>query len=316
MERPSRRDDLASSISFSMLRTYVRVVELGSITRAAESLYLAQSAVSAQMSALASHAGGPLLERRDGKLAATDLGRILYVDAGDILGRLDDLHVRLRESRNAEKERIAVTCTRTVCETSVAKIVSQFAHAHPTMHLSISSATIKDAELFLRAGTCDVALVEGLAELPGASSLPFHSDRLLLAMPPGHPLALLEEVRFEDVAAYPMIVRSRASGTRVLIEQRLGRRFERLSIALELDGIAEIVSCVEAGIGTTFVARTAIADALALRTIVARRVADVDLSRVFYAAIPGDRPIPPATNVFVNWLASRYANQPAELISA
>jgi DNA-binding transcriptional LysR family regulator len=315
MER-LRREDIASSLSVAMLRTYVRVVELGSMTRAAESLYLAQSAVSTQVASLASNAGGPLLERRDGRLAPTRLGRVLYEGACDVLAQLTGLEKRLHDALADETHQIAVSCTRTVCETSVAKVVSQFAQAYPEFQLSVVGGTIKDAEVRLRAGTTDVALVEGQSDLPDARLVAFHVDRLMLALPVGHELVELPAISFEQAAKYPFVLRSRASGTRLLIEQRLGRRFEQLSITLELEGNAEVAACVEAGIGLALLSESALASALSAGTLVARELTDVDLTRTFYVAVPDGRTIPDAAGVFAEWLATRYVGARLEMLTA
>ena len=300
MER-LRREEIASSLSVAMLRTFVRVVECGSMTRAAESLYLAQSAVSTQVATLASNSGGPLLERRDGRLAPTRL----YEGACDVLAQLTLLEKRLHDMVSDETHQIAVSCTRTVCETSVAKVVSQFAQAHPEFQLSVVSGTVKDAEVRLRAGTTDVALVEGQAELADARLVAFHVD-----------LAKFPAIRFEQAAKYPFVLRSRASGTRLLIEQRLGRRFEQLSITLELEGNAEVAACVEAGIGLALLSESALAGSLSLGTLVARELTDVDLTRTFYVAVPELRPIPDAAGVFAQWLATRYVQGGREMLTA
>lgn len=315
MER-SRRSDFGIMLSPQSLHTFVRVVDLGSMTRAAASLYLAQSAVSTQIAALATHSGGPLLERRDGRLVPTRLGKILYDGAAEILASMGALDCRIRDASASQPDRISVSCTRTVCETSVARVVSQFAAAHPGLHLNVVGGTAKDAELRMRAGASDVALVEGQTDFADARPLAFHVDQLMLVLPANHELCAFPVVSFDQAARYPFILRSPASGTRLLIEQRLGRRFEQLGIVLELEGNAEVASCVEAGIGLAFLSEAAIAGALSLGTVVARELTDVDLSRTFHVAVPTNRPIPDAAQVFVDWLTTRYVPGNKERLTA
>jgi len=312
-----RRDDFVTSLNCNVLRTFIRVVELGSITRAAQSLYLAQSAVSGQIATLASYAGGALLERREGRLVPTRLGAALHEGALDLLARASELERRLRTAVDEGARSVAVSCTRTVCETSVARVISLFAQACPDVRLQVSSGTLKDTETRLRAGETDVALVEGFTDIPGATLVAFHVDRLLLAVPAAHPLAGSRSVKFEEAAKYPFVMRTRASGTRLLIEQRLGRRFENLGIAIELEGNSEVVSCVEAGIGLALLSETALASALAARTVVALQIEDADFAREFYLAVPEDRPLTDAAKLFVDWLSTQYAEaKRRELLSA
>lgn len=312
-----RRDDLASALNCTLLRTFVRVVDTGSMTQAAGSLFLAQSAVSTHVSTLASLAGGALLERRDGKLAPTRLGTILSEEARDILARVAVLDRRLHEAAGDEARSIAIACTRTVCETSVARVVSLFREAHPELRLAIATGTIKDVEVRLRSGETEIALVEGRSDIPGTVSTLFHVDRLLLAVPADHALATRSSVRFAEAARYPFVLRAANSGTRLLIEQRLGRRFEDVEIALELEGNSEVVSCIEASIGLGLLSETALTRAVSLGTIVAVSITDIDFSREFHLATAEGRLLSSAAAQFATWLTTRYQDaRRASLVSA
>jgi DNA-binding transcriptional LysR family regulator len=306
-----RRPDVAS-LNVNMLRTFVRVVEVGSITGAARSLYLAQSAASGHVAALAAYAGGPLIERREGQLVTTPLGRTLYEGALQVLASIAELERRMRTVDGQQTDAVALTCTRTVCETALARVVAGFGRAHPDVRLVISGGTRKDAEIRLRSAEIDLALVEGADEITGTRLVPFQRDRLRLAVPAGHPLAQRQNVAFEDVAAYPFVLRSPGPGTRTLIEQRLGRRFERLAIALELEGNSEIVSCVEAGIGLALLSDTALAQAVALGTVVALDLDDVDLTRDFFVAASAGRTLSPPASRFAEWLALHHRTVSAD----
>jgi DNA-binding transcriptional LysR family regulator len=292
-------------MNVNLLRTFVRVVEIGSITGAARSLYLAQSAVSAHVAALAELAGGALLERRERRVVVTERGRIVYEGALEVLAAIAALEQRMRDAAQAPLATVALTCTRTVCETALAKIMAEFGAAHPDVRLVVTGGTRKDAELRLRAGETDLALVEGADAIAGTRLIPFQRDTLLLAVPATHPLASRRSARFDDVAAYPFILRSAESGTRRLIEQRLGRRFERLAIALELEGNAELVSCVEGGIGLGLLSPAALASAVALGTVVALPLDDVDLTREFFLATFAERVLSAPAARFAEWLATR-----------
>jgi len=310
------REDLANSLNCNLLRTYVRVVELGSITRAAESLYLAQSAVSSHVAALASFAGGALFERRDGRLVPTPLGNELYDGGLEILAYVNDLDRRLQRMASQNARIVNVACTRTVCEVAVANVVASFQRERPEFRLSVASATIKEAEVRLRSGEIDVALTEGMNTVAGTKRIAFRSDRLVLAVPRGHDLAKRGSVTMAEASAYPFILRTRSSGMRNFIEERMGRSFDQLTIVLELEGNSEIISCVESGLGIALISQGAIVRARALGTVLALDVDDIDFDRDFYVALSDDREPSQATATFVHWLTDTYRQAHAEMISA
>ena len=310
------REELTNSLNCNLLRTFVRVAELGSITRAAESLYLAQSAVSSHVAALASFAGGALFERREGRLAPTPLGSELYTSALEILAYVNDLDRRLQRLAAHNSRVVTVACTRTVCEVAVANVVASFQRERPEFRLAVVSSTIKDAEVRLRSGEIDVALTEGTNNIAGTKRIPFRTDQLVLAVPRGHDLAKRGSVTMAEASAYPFILRTRSSGMRNFIEERMGRRFDDLTIALELEGNSEIISCVEAGLGIALISQGAIVRARALGTIVALDVEDVEFEREFYVALSEDRDLSEPAATFVRWLTDTYRPAHARMLSA
>jgi DNA-binding transcriptional LysR family regulator len=310
------RDELANSLNCNLLRTFVRVLELGSITKAAESLYLAQSAVSSHVATLASFAGGSLFERREGRLVPTPLGGELYTGALEILSCVHDLDRRLQHIAAQNARLVTVACTRTVCETAVAGIVGSFQREFPEYRLSIVTATTKDAEGRLRSGEIDAALTDGSNEIHGTRRYAFRKDRLMLAVPRNHDLAKRSSVTIAEASAYPFVLRTRASGTRLFIEERLGRRFDELRVVLELEGNSEIVSCVEAGVGISLLSQGALVRAQALGSVIALNVEDVDLEREFYLALSDEREVSEATSTFAKWLLESYSSKFQEMLDA
>jgi DNA-binding transcriptional LysR family regulator len=303
----SRRDELISSLSCALMRTFVRVVEVGGITRAAESLHLAQSAVSAQMSTLAQLSGGVLLERRDGRMVPTALGREVYAACIDVLARITALDARLRAAETDRDHIVKLACTMTVCDNMLARAVALFGRHRPDVTVVVETGTIRDALHGLREGRYDIAFLEGTLEEAGIDVIPFHIDRLRLAMPADDPLAASEDaVDFERIVRRAFIMPPRGSGTRRLIEERLGSRFELLTVTMELQSNDAIAACVEERLGLAFMSEGALLRPPALGTLVARDVNGVDLSREFAAAVraghgPGD-----GARTFLEYLRNGY----------
>jgi DNA-binding transcriptional LysR family regulator len=303
----TRQDELVSTLSCSLLRTFVRVVELGGVTRAAESLHLAQSAVSAQMATLSQCVGGPLLERRNGRSVPTELGRELYATAIEILARVATLETRLRAVTSERRLVVKLACTKTVCDRMLARAVALFGRRHPEATVVVESCDVRQALVHLRDNRCDMIFIEGDLEEPGVEVVPFHVDRLRLAMPAGDALAALgDPLDFAAFADRPFVMQPRDSGTRRFVEERLDRRFRLLSIPLELESNDAIVSCVEEGLGLAFLSDTMLARPLRLGTLVARNVRGVDLSRQFATALRSGDAGTEGARLFLAFLQNDY----------
>ncbi len=108
----------------SLLEIFVRVADLGNISAAARSLFIAQSAVSTQMTLLSRMAGTPLLERVHGRWQKTAAGAIFYAKARELLTIVDGLERALSGASGRVAGHLVISSTRTISDTILAPIVS------------------------------------------------------------------------------------------------------------------------------------------------------------------------------------------------
>jgi len=110
-------------------------------------------------------------------------------------------------------------------------------------------------------------LIEGPARSRDVKTEPFLEDELVLIVAAAHEWAELKSIPCSEIAAAPLLMRERGSGTRRVVEMALTRQGVRanlLRIVMELDSTEAIKSAVEAGLGIGFVSRCAIAKDLRL----------------------------------------------------
>lgn len=270
---------VSSVVSFGLLRTYVRVVETGNISAAARSLFLAQSAVSAQMSALTRAVGIPLLERVRGKWEPTAAGALLYRRANEMIALLDGLDADIRDLKENVRGHLTLASTRTVTDTVLAELISGFRAVAPDVRVDILAGNRAEVERALAEDEADAALVAMPFSGKGLESHPFARDRLLLIVPAAHPLSDRPSVRFEEVEESPFVMFEQGAGTRGLLEERLGRRFSELDVRLSLNSNDALIAAVVEGLGFTFLPERSAAVWQKLGTVRALKVEDVDLSR-------------------------------------
>jgi DNA-binding transcriptional LysR family regulator len=110
-------------------------------------------------------------------------------------------------------------------------------------------------------------LIEGPARSRDVKTEPFLEDELVLIVSAAHEWAELKSIPCSEIAAAPLLMRERGSGTRRVVEMALARhgvKLGSLRIVMELDSTEAIKSAVEAGLGIGFVSRWAIAKDLRL----------------------------------------------------
>jgi DNA-binding transcriptional LysR family regulator len=171
----------------SLLRTFVRIVESGSISAAARRLKEAQSTLSRQLRLLERQCGASLLRRDTHGMSLTEAGQRLLTDAHVMLTHAEEADQRLREGQSTLSGHLHLFATIDLGQSIVTRLVSRFLQANPnvTAELGLSSRPLR----MIQEG-CDVAM------LPGKIT-----DESVIARPAGK-MAL-------QVAASPSLVKER-----------------------------------------------------------------------------------------------------------
>ena len=293
---------MRSVLDCTLLETFIRVADLGNISAAARSLFIAQSAVSMQMTQLGRAAATPLLERVHGRWKLTAAGVIFYRRAREVLAMVDDLEREIDDASAKIAGHIVIASTRTVSDTILATIVAGFTRAHPDIRLDIAAGNRHDAEMHLAADDIDGALVA----LPiGGKSLrvsPLVNDRLALVVPAAHPLATRASIPFRACASEAFVMFESGSGVRAILEERLGERFDALDVRLELTSNDALIRCVEAGIGLTFLPERVAMKWIPNTPIAMIGIDDVDLTRTLAFVATEGRAPSAALATFETWL--------------
>jgi DNA-binding transcriptional LysR family regulator len=171
------------------LRYFVAVAEELHFGRAAERLNMAQPPLSQAIRRLEADLGVDLLHRTTRKVDLTDAGRGYLVRARKILGEVDEAA--------HEARRVAAALSRGLCLEL------------PGVDFSFrGEMLVPDQAAALRTGEIDLALLRPpIADL-SLTVLPLRRDRLVVAVPAGHPLAALRQVEITDLAGADLIVHS------------------------------------------------------------------------------------------------------------
>lgn len=122
-----------------LLRSFEAAARTLSFTRAAEELFLTQSAVSRQIQAIEADLGQPLFERRHRALALTEAGRVLQRAVVDSLERLRDATARIRV--HSGPRQVAITCTAGFASLWLIPRLARFTASHPQVDVRLSATS-------------------------------------------------------------------------------------------------------------------------------------------------------------------------------
>lgn len=237
------------------LRYYVAVAEEGNISRAAEKIFLTQSALSRQIKALEEEIGLCLLERLAHSIRLTTVGETLLVEARRLLQDADAMLEKVRAAGRGVRLRVGYAPSLAGGFLSVA--VANFTQAHPNSRVEFLDLSTTEMLAGLESGKLDVALTVGQDnETRGLTWTPLLRAPWLLALLRTHPLARRARLTPADVAKEPLLVYRQRDYPEywTVITQWLRDHRQRPGIAGEYDGVDSLMAAVESGQGVALVA--------------------------------------------------------------
>ncbi len=249
-------------MDLDQLHTFLEIVRLKSFSKAAQTCYRTQPAISAQVRQLEQELNTSLFERLGTKIALTPSGRILADYAEQIL----DLRRRAQDSINeldrVPRGELVIAANEATCIYVLPRVFSEYKKNFPNVQLSVDrSYGARVVE----------AVMENLADF-GITQLPvqdkklqvvkIHSDEIILLLPGKHPLASRKYVTPRDLVGHPLLM-PKSGTTRARLNAWLESVESELQISMELDSTEMIKRFVMAGLGYSFLAASNCVEELA-----------------------------------------------------
>lgn len=244
-------------IELRPLRQFVAVAEELHFGRAARRLHMTQPPLTQAVQALERALQVQLLQRTRRSVALTPAGEALLVQARRLLREAEALPELVRAAAAGLSGRLRLAFVSSIAYGPLPPWLSSFREHHPDVELQLREATMDVQLAALAAGDIDAGFVLHAPAAVPASLLALQvlSEPLVLALPAGHPAAMHETVRFEEVASEPLLIFPRGVAPSlfdaVLARYHAGGCAPR--IAQEAIQLQTIVSLVSAGMGVAWV---------------------------------------------------------------
>jgi len=241
-------------MTLEQLRIFVAVAERQHMTRAAEALGLAQSAVSAAIAALETRHGVPLFHRVGRRIELTEGGRVFLGEASAVLARAAAAELALSEVGGLKRGTLSVHASQTIASYWLPWHLVRFRKLHPAIDVRLAVGNTAQVAEAVSSGSAELGFVEGMVDDPALMDEAIPGDRLVLVVGVSHPWAKRRRIEPQDLVDAEWVVRERGSGTRSEFEAALrliGIKPKRLKYALELPSNEAVRSAVVAGAGVT-----------------------------------------------------------------
>ncbi|HQS99936.1 MAG: LysR family transcriptional regulator [Hydrogenophilales bacterium 16-64-46] len=269
-------------ITLRQLQVFEAAARLGGYTRAAESLYMTQPAVSMQIRQLEEQAGMPLFDQIGKKIHLTDAGRALYRHAQSILEKVTEARLELEEMRGVRRGQLDITIASTA-NYFAPRLIAAFCQRHPEVKVTLNVSNREHILARLADSEKDLAIMGRPPEESNLVAHPFLANPLVVIAAPTHPLAGKRHLSLARVAAEPFITREPGSGTRMAAERHFSEQGVTFEAAMEMSSNEAIKQAVQAGLGLGVVSIHTLEMELALDRLAVLDVAGFPLQRYWYA---------------------------------
>jgi len=236
------------------LRAFCTIAKLGTLSRAAEALFLSQPSVSLQLRALEEELGARLIERRRRRVVLTREGQALYEIALPLVDGLENLDQQFRALRaGLAGGELHIAAGTSTIQYLLPEFVAAFRERHPSVKLQLHNVTGRDGLALLRSDQVDFAIGSMLDVPNDLSYEAVQSYDPMLITPTDHALAQLREVRLEDLSPYGLILPPQRLTTYRLVDLIFQQRKVPYRVAIEVGGWEVIKHYVALGLGISIV---------------------------------------------------------------
>lgn len=293
------------------LKIFCKVVELGSFSKAGQTIYLSQPTVSSHIKDLEDHFGCRLIDRLSKEAVPTKAGELLYGYARKMLRLSEETEAALAEFVGKIKGHLSIGGSTIPGGYLLPRIIGAFAKQYPDVTISLVVADTAKIISEIAAGYLELGVVGAKSGEKKISQEILIQDQLGLIVPADHPWAGKKSVPLAALRDELFIVRERGSGTLASIQLSLARqgyRIEDFRIVAELGSTEAIRQGIKHNVGVSILSTLAVAEDLKAGSLKSLAVEGLNLKRSFYLTRHRHRSLSPLSRLFVAFLREQLAS--------
>ncbi len=236
------------------LRAFCYTARAGSISQAAEMLFLSQPSETLQIQALERDMEIKLFERRGPHISLTPEGEVLYQLSDPLVEGIDKLSDSFAAKFGSlESGEINIAAGESTILYILPEAIIQFARAYPKIKIKLHNVTGRDGMTMLRADEADFAVGSMLDVPDDIIYRPSMNFDPYLITPLDHPLANRESVRLNEISPYGLILPPRHLSTWRMVDLVFKQNNASYEVALEAGGWEIVKKYVALGLGISIV---------------------------------------------------------------
>ncbi len=226
------------------LRYFVVLAEERNFTRAAARLNITQSTLSHQIREMEEEVGRPLFERTSRRVVITEAGETLLASATRALREVDEGLRMIAAAADPLIGTLRIAATHTFNVELIPECVAQLGELHPAVSVIVREMFATEIVRLVESGEVDVGITYDPHRRDRLDFEALYVEEMVLAVAADHPFAKRRRVRTVELHRRRMILPTRASSTRRIIDEALRSVSAEPVVAAEMDSVAATVALV------------------------------------------------------------------------
>jgi DNA-binding transcriptional LysR family regulator len=258
---------------FGQIQAFLEVARTGNVSRAAESLYVTQPALTARIQALEKDLNESLFVRTGRGVRLTDAGRAFLPNAERAIQSIEDGRQALTDLRSASAGRLALGAAPAVSTYVLPPVLKRFAALHPRVDVAVRTGHSEEILAMVLNDEVQVGLVRTIRH-PDIEAKPLYDDELVLVSNPSHRFARRGAVSLAEVGRERLIMFDRTSSYFELTQSLFLRAGLMARTVMELDNIEAAKKMVEEGLGVALLPMVSVAREIGTGVLSAIQILD------------------------------------------
>ncbi len=234
---------------FRKVRAFLKVAELNNFTRAALALHVSQSTLTVQIQQLEAELGVRLLDRNKRNVFVTQTGcellpllRRIVEDGETVIGLAQDM-------ASARTGTVSIAALPTIAANLLPGAIVTFQDSHPKVRILVHDVTADRVKELVLSRTVDFGLGTTQQNIPEVAVKALYRDHLAAFVCSEHTLAAHDATSLRELSEFPLILPSRDSSVRRMVESSMLREQLALNLEYEVNSLSTALGLARRGLG-------------------------------------------------------------------
>ncbi len=294
------------------LELFVAVCEEQSMARAGDREHIAASAVSKRISDLEVRLNTPLFYRNSKGLELTPAAHSLLHHSRVLIRDMKQMEIELAHHASGVSGHVRVSASVSTIIQYLPSDLREFLATHPAIRIDLQEGTSQQVVEAVAENSADIGIFGGVVPRAGLRIIPYTSDRLVVLMHTGHPLAKHAAIDLEALAHHDLIGPNKGSYLDSLVLRAASELSRPLKMPIRVNGFETVCSMVEAQLGVGLVPEACAARYLGGGNVVARPLDEAWALRQWKICVQDNRALPAPVRLLLKHLTNRAGLPPPE----